>query len=366
MNRIAAKFHLLRTAGDQKIRSMPVLILMPHSACNCRCVMCDIWKANTNKQELTGEAIRRALPDVRRLGVRRVVLSGGEALLHRNLWQLCALLKTLRIRNTLLSTGLLLERHASDIVQWCDEVIVSLDGSREVHDAIRGVPGAFDRMHRGIRALRHAAPGFRVAGRCVIQKKNYFDLQQIVQAAKTLGLDQISFLAVDVFSTAFNRSRPWDEAKVQEMALNAQDLREFRQVLEQLQRWYAADFDTGFIAESPEKLARIHRYFAAVLGEESFPPVRCNAPWVSAVIEPDGSVRPCFFHAPLGNIHEASLGAIVNSPAARQFRRALDVQKNPICGTCTCSLYLRPGVLRTKFLKTTKSSMKGEGGTEKV
>ena len=89
-----------------------------------------------------------------RLGVRSVVLSGGEALLHSNLWTLCELLKEQGVRITLLSTGLSLERHAQPVVLWCDEVIVSLDGSRSLHDRIRRIPGVFDRLAAGVRALR--------------------------------------------------------------------------------------------------------------------------------------------------------------------------------------------------------------------
>jgi radical SAM protein with 4Fe4S-binding SPASM domain len=62
------------------------------------------------------------------------------------------------------------------------------------------------------------------------------------------------------------------------------------------------------------------------------------------VIEADGTVRPCFFHAPLGNIRDAgSLGAVLNSPAARAWRRQLDVQKDETCRRCVCTLTLRKG-----------------------
>ena len=27
---------------------LPIMVLMPHSRCNCRCLMCDIWRANKN------------------------------------------------------------------------------------------------------------------------------------------------------------------------------------------------------------------------------------------------------------------------------------------------------------------------------
>ena len=88
-----------------------------------------------------------------------VVLSGGEALMHSNLWALCEQLKELRVKITLLSTGLLLKRNAENVVKWCDEVVVSLDGSTEVHDAIRNVPRAFERLAEGVASIKALDPG---------------------------------------------------------------------------------------------------------------------------------------------------------------------------------------------------------------
>jgi hypothetical protein len=70
---------------------------------------------------------------------------------------------------------------------------------------------------------------------------------------------------------------------------------------------------------------------------------RCNAPWVSAVVESDGTLRPCFFHAPIGNISEESLAQALNGPLAVAFRKSLDVAQNPICRRCVCSLHLPEG-----------------------
>ena len=41
------------TLTTHRIHTLPVVVLMPHSRCNCRCVMCDIWKANRNGTELS-------------------------------------------------------------------------------------------------------------------------------------------------------------------------------------------------------------------------------------------------------------------------------------------------------------------------
>ena len=304
--------------------------------------MCDIWQANANKRELTRADLERQMPSLRNLHVQRIVLSGGEALMHQNLWLLCEMLRELddHLQITLLSTGLLLEAFAADVVKWCDEVIVSLDGSRDVHDAIRRVPRAFDRLAEGIAALRAQRPGYPVSARCVLQRNNFRDLPNIVVAAHEIGLHRISFMAADVSSTAFNRPEPWQEPRVAEVALDRIETAEFSALVEQTIERHRADFDNQFISESPDKLRRLPRYYAALNGLGDFPETFCNAPWVSSVVEADGTVRPCFFHRSLGNIHDASLEQVLNSPDAVGFRQQLDVKTNPICRMCVCSLSL--------------------------
>lgn len=331
------------TLATHRIYSLPVVVLMPHSACNCRCVMCDIWMANRNKRELSRDDLIPHLGSLRRLGAKHVVLSGGEALLHSNLWMLCDLLREAGVaRITVLSTGLLLERHAAEVVRRCDEVTVSLDGCRPVHDRIRNIPGAYDRLAAGVRALKTRAPDFRVTARSVIQRLNYFDLPNILEASKAIGMDQVSFFAVDVSSTAFNRPQGWEPQRVAEVALSPDEVARFTQVVEETIARYPDEFSSGFVAESPARLRRLPRYFAALNGEGEFPENTCNAPWVSAVVEADGTVRPCFFHRSLGNIRDRPLDQILNGPDAIAFRRALDVRRDPICRKCVCTLYLGP------------------------
>ncbi len=345
MTRAVSAVEMLRrqaTRSTHRIHSLPQLVLMPHSRCNCRCLMCDIWQANSLKRELTREDLERQMPALRKFHVQRVVLSGGEALMHQNLWLLCEMLRELDpdLQITLLSTGLLLKTFARDIVRWCDEVIVSLDGSREVHDAIRRVPRAFDRLAEGIAALRVEKPGCPVSARCVLQRSNFRDLPNIIVAAHDIGLNRISFMSADVSSTAFNRPEPWEQPRVSEVALDAEETREFAVLVEQVIDQFKGDFESRFISETPPKLRRLPRYYAALNGHGELPSTVCNAPWVSSVIEADGTVRPCFFHKSFGNIHEQPLGDILNSPEAIAFRRELDVNVNPTCKACVCTLSL--------------------------
>src|ERR1700742_202920 len=201
-------FRRYRTLQTDRITALPIVILMPHSACNCKCVMCDIWKGNHNLRQLTEQDVEKLMDTLRSLGTRQVLMSGGEALLNANFFRLCAILKKEDIRITLLSTGLALTRNADNILQWVDDIIVSLDGDEKGHDAIRNIPGAFRKMKEGIELLHSKKPDFKITARTVIHRLNFRNLPGIIDAAVMLGLHQISFLPADVTSDAFNRSNP--------------------------------------------------------------------------------------------------------------------------------------------------------------
>lgn len=330
----------LLTFATDRIYNLPVLILMPHSRCNCRCIMCDIWKANQQKQELDETLIARSLSEFKKLKVREVVLSGGEALMHSNLWRFCDALAALNVKITLLSSGLLLDRHARDIVKYVDEVIVSVDGSREVHDRIRNIPGGFERMANGVRLSKETDSAFRVTARCVIQRHNYFDFENIVGSAQRVGFDRISFLAADVTTGAFNRSSPWTQERAGDIALSKDEVIAFEEIVNTSFTTLATAYHAGYIAESPARIMRIVKYYKAMNGLGDFPKVACNAPWIAAVVEADGSVRPCFFHPAYGNLHQRTFLNVVNSPEAIAFRKNLDVRQDEICRRCVCSLKL--------------------------
>ena len=318
------------------ITQLPILILYPHSRCNCRCVMCDIWKTSES-QEITSADLDRHATDIKSLGVRWVIFSGGEPLMHSDLFRLCATLRRLGVRLTILSTGLLLARHARQIVDHVDEVIVSLDGPPAVHNWIRRVVGAYESMSEGIRELHRLQPNFPVAGRCTVQKQNCTSLMAAVHTARGLGLNSISFLAADLTSTAFNRPQAWSLDRQAGVGLTADEVGALEQEIEAM---IESGVCGAFVLESSDKLRRIVHHFRSHLGLVEAVAPRCNAPWVSAVIESDGTVRPCFFHEPIGNVNDQSLIEALNSPRALKFRESLQIAENPICRRCVCSLHL--------------------------
>ena len=331
---------LSASADSNILHTLPVLVVHAHTSCNCRCLMCDIWKSSPGKA-LHAADLQPHVESIRRLGVRWIVFSGGEPLMNPELPELCAMLREEKIRLTLLTTGLLLGKNADPVTASFDDVIVSLDGPPPVHDAIRRVAGAFSLLRAGVEALRERSQNIHITARTVVQKANHATLRETARTARSLQLNAISFLAADLTSTAFNRPVAWPMARQEEVGLTATELRVLESEIELLIQEASRDWEVGFLSESPEKLRRIARHFSVQLGlRKSESPV-CNAPWVSAVVETDGTVRPCFFHRPIGNLGNQSLENIVNGRSAQEFRQELDIPNNPICNRCVCSLNYR-------------------------
>ena len=324
------------------IEHLPVVVLFPHNRCNCRCMMCDIWRIRQVRQIETADLLPH-LESFRSLGTRWITLSGGEALLHDDLRGFLELLRGEGMRITLLSTGILLADNAALVTELVDDVIVSLDGPRETHNAIRRVRDAYERMADGIAALRMLRRGMPISARSTVQKNSFRQLPQTVDGARELGLDSISFLAVDATSTAFNREDGWNDSEQARVLLTTEEVAELSDLLDKMSVDYAEEFRSGFIQESPEKMRRIVKHFRCALGEAEAVAPKCNAPWVSAVVESDGTVRPCFFHPGIGNFYNQPLAEIVNGEAALRIRSGLDIETNATCRRCVCSLYYVEG-----------------------
>src|SRR5580693_644902 len=235
------------------IHSLPVLVIFPHNQCNCRCVMCDIWRIR-EAREITPADLEQQLGSMKSLGVRWVVFSGGEPQLNEKWSYLAQMLRSAGMRMTLLTAGLLLESQAQAVAENIDDVIVSLDGPPDVHNRIRRVPDAFEQASLGVSAVRRLRPDMAFGARCTVQKANFRSLRAVVQSAKEMGLNSISFLAADLTSDAFNRPQGWTPEHQDRVALNADEVEDLDVEIERLIRERSLDLDSGFVVESASKL----------------------------------------------------------------------------------------------------------------
>jgi Fe-coproporphyrin III synthase len=329
---------LLVRLGEMTNRTfvLPLVIFFPTSRCNSRCVSCDWWKCS-GEGDLSLSEIDGLAGTLPALGTRIVVFSGGEPLLRPEVFDAARMFRAQGATLHLLTSGVLLERCAIDVAREFSRVVVSLDAAtEELYHAIRGV-AALTMVEKGVARLRALAADVPVTARATIHRLNFRELPRLVDHAHAMALDGISFLPADLSSSAFGRER---HPLPNRLALDAGEVAELQDIIEQTIDSHREDFESGFVAESPNKLRRVAQYYAALSGAGAFPPVACNAPYTSVVIEADGSVRPCFFHEPVGNIRRTPLASIVESNLST-FRSTLDFASNPVCTRCVCSMKTR-------------------------
>jgi MoaA/NifB/PqqE/SkfB family radical SAM enzyme/polysaccharide pyruvyl transferase WcaK-like protein len=140
------RLNLLGSFFPLKPRSLNLLV---NDVCNSRCQMCLIWKQKKDK-ELSPDELRQILADDLFSQLQYIGVSGGEPTLRRDLPELFEVIcsKSPPILNTGIITNGLLEEVVKEQVLACAEicksrgvgfnVMVSLDGLREIHDAVRG------------------------------------------------------------------------------------------------------------------------------------------------------------------------------------------------------------------------------------
>lgn len=357
--------HLLNLVGN-RLHTLPVVILYITDGCNSRCVSCDIWRSPRRNMRL--ELVEEIAAAFQSLQVRWAVLSGGEAMQHPRWPEIAWRLRAEGAYVMLLTNGLLLRKQADEVIASVDEVIVSLDGgTAATYNAIRGVDG-FDLILEGIRAVR--AGGIPVTTRTTLQRANYHEMPQIIEIAKSIDVNHISFLTVDVsnefaFGPRFQADSMLQVAATAgpgapvehgppALALMKDDVQQFHQILYDVEKRFADDFVSGQIVESPAKLRRMADYFSAIIGEGEFPRVRCNAPHISTVIEVDGRLRPCYFLPSYGRVEvfdktqardNSSLSQVINVKEALEMRTAYRAGQRPECERCVCPLYKGPRAL---------------------
>jgi len=318
------------------LERLPLVTLYLSERCNSRCITCDYWRHGVTDMSL--DAVRRLVPDLRRLRTQVALISGGEPLLNPEWPEIAELLRCEGLKLWLLTSGLSLAKHARRVAALFEAITVSLDGTEPAtYQAIRGLD-AFDTVCAGMRAAVQA--GSAVSMRVTLQRANYRQLPQFITLARVLGVQQVSFLAVDVANAhAFARRGDFTSG----LALQPSDLPVLAAILDRLEREHAADFQSGLIADSMRKLRRIQQYFAAICGQAPYPEVRCNVFEYSAVIGASGRVSPCFFIAgPEESGARDGLEAILNQDSMSALRERIRAGARAECARCVCSLWRDP------------------------
>jgi Predicted Fe-S oxidoreductases len=166
--------------GGQPSPSLRYLELYLTERCNLRCGHC--FLGDLGRTDLPLSTAFCLLDEFDAMGGLRLLLTGGEALLHPAFWEINESLADRGFRTVLLSNGTLLEDVASRL--RVQEVQVSLDGLEAAHDMLRG-PGMFARALRGLGAA--AAAGLDVSVATTVNAVNRDDFAALGDLVRGLA-----------------------------------------------------------------------------------------------------------------------------------------------------------------------------------
>lgn len=173
---------------------LPTVIQFPViDICNSRCQMCRIWE-NKASSDITVEQLRKGLTSNIFSKVEAIGFNGGEPTLRKDLVDLVeVVLSTLpSLKHVSLITnaykykqvieqidkiGALIKRAKKNI---SFDVMVSLDGYGEVHDAVRGREGNFDNAIKVITHIKNSPVVDSVRIGCTVIKENVLKLAPLL------------------------------------------------------------------------------------------------------------------------------------------------------------------------------------------
>lgn len=319
--------------------------------CNLRCRICpqELYKTQQGKKtqngrEMDAQEMDRLFKDLAAMKVGYITLTGGEPLLHRDIFPIIHLARQNGLFVNILSNGMLLDDAMADELSrlGVGAMTLSLDGHQEVHDRIRGVKGSFSRLTGGIKALtlpRRGGTAPLLSLNCTISRLNQDSFSDVVRIASEHGIRSINYgflfftdeAALRKTSKIISCMGAKDENQVLPDELKNVNIETIEnEIIRTLDLSERLDIHVTF--SPPLKGENIRKYFTQI--EYSYCG-KCFFPWYSSRINPYGEVYPCSIDTPLGNIRTLAFSRIWNNQRYVHFRNTL--KKNglfPKCSKC--------------------------------
>ncbi len=146
--------------------------------CNIHCSYCSF--PTLKSEELTLPQIDKLFNNLKKLGVRRLGLLGGEPLFRKDILEIISLAKKKEFFISLNSNLLMYEKFKGKLGQ-IDYFFTSLDGRPETHIKNRGKQ-SFDKIIEAIKDIR--LKGKKVTAICVVNGQSKEDIEYLVKLAK--------------------------------------------------------------------------------------------------------------------------------------------------------------------------------------
>lgn len=309
--------------------------------CNLRCPHCYVSAAQPLKNELTTNEIKSVVDQLKQLKAFYVFYTGGEPFTRRDIVEILHYTDEKKIGISISTNGTFITPELLKKIKDIPFTLfqISLDGTKEIHDAIRG-SGMWERAIRAITLARRILKKNIGIG-TVITKKNSEIIDKILTEGAHAGADTFTLLCLIVTGRANDSQNPTPKE------FNRSVHRAFTQY-RLLQSKLKVAKDTTI---PPALIPRRWREKGIYL---NFAP--CSFPYYLG-INADGAVAPCdgLFNEPemiVGNIREKSLKEMwKQSKLLKELRRINPSDLRGVCEKCVFKNYCNGGCRAHAYIK---------------
>jgi len=322
--------------------SLKGILFLVTQACNLSCYHCSLGNEFSVSKNFPKEFFYKVVEELDSLGVKSLLISGGEPLLRPDLFDLMTFASQ-KLNVSLSTNGTLIRLQEAQKLKKAAvaEIAVSLDGiSSRTHDDLKG-KGNFEKTLKGINFLTREGLGEKINLQFCLSKGNIDEAIDFPKFAESLGIQKITFLSMKKLGKA---SDLWKDLKP--------DREKYQEFLLKL---YEIFFTQGFSIEVNSPLS-------------GFRPMMKPQEQVSTcpfgtqlIVNANGQIFPCpamFFHEYcLGNVFEMSIEEAMHSPKFKVLKDEYRARKERIArcksctwrnfcqGGCTSSVYLEKGTI---------------------
>ena len=291
----------------------PVVIWNLIRRCNLTCKHCYSISGDVDfPNELSTSEVFHVMDDLKAFRVPVLILSGGEPLMRRDIFDISSRAKDMKFYVGLSSNGTLIDRTMADRIREIgyDYVGVSLDGIGETHDLFRRKQGAYQQSLDGLRLLRDR--GIKVGVRFTMTEGNAAELPRMLDLVEQEGFPKF-YLSHLVYAGRGNKNR--GEDAMWQTTRDTMDM-----VIDRAWRWVQAGSDMEIVTGNNDADAVYLLHWAARNAPHAVDALRAKlARWGGnssgvnvANIDNLGNVHPdtMWWHYTIGNVKARPFSAI--------------------------------------------------------
>lgn len=211
------------------------LTILPIYRCNLSCKMC-----LTHSRELPDTKYRhkpfpnmslemfKDIVDTFKNSVAVGFMGNGEPLLHKDIFAMILYAKRNKMRTSLITNGLLLDRIVDEIVDsGLDEIAISINGhNADEFFRVTGVNrNCFDKIIENssllLRAKTQKKSNLRIGASIIIDRENIFKLQEMIDYSAGIGFDSLSFYTVlPLLKSVAEKVAPYKNVEIEDYLKN--------------------------------------------------------------------------------------------------------------------------------------------------